>query len=365
MSRPDEGLIHAWLDGELDAAEAARVEALVKSDPEWSAAAAEARGLIAASARIVSSLDDVPAGVVPKRAPAAPSHVTTAASRRAPAWWAMRAAAAVVIVAGTAIIVSQSGGIDGLMVAKEKDAVAAVQAPAVQVPAVQASTELAPVVPAPATAPAASGARARSERDSGRQGALADAAVSLRQQIAQDRIGQQQPLAQSQLSQQSMGGAGAGAGAGPPLARTDAQRAPDSLQKKNEVAGANLQQIVTTATGSDERRATANRLLVAAPAVAKAAGEQELAGLSAKASAPVECYRESSGAIVFRVQRLSDSTATEVPAARTAAPGGAAASADMAMRARVLVFRVRGDSLFVPGANGAIRSAVKVSCPQP
>lgn len=66
MSHPDEGLIHAWLDGELDAEEAARVERLVAEDAAWAAAAAEARGLIAASARILSHLDSVPGDVLPK-----------------------------------------------------------------------------------------------------------------------------------------------------------------------------------------------------------------------------------------------------------------------------------------------------------
>ncbi len=70
MSHPDEGLIHAWLDGELDAEEAARVERLVADDKAWAAAAAEARGLIAASARILSHLDSVPGDVVPKDAEA-------------------------------------------------------------------------------------------------------------------------------------------------------------------------------------------------------------------------------------------------------------------------------------------------------
>ena len=44
MSHPDEGLIQAWLDGELDAAEAARIVRLVREDATWAAAAAEARG---------------------------------------------------------------------------------------------------------------------------------------------------------------------------------------------------------------------------------------------------------------------------------------------------------------------------------
>ena len=94
MLHPDEGLIHAWLDGELDPPEAARVSALVANDPGWGAAAAEARGLIAASSRIAGSLDRVPGKVVPraKRAP----HATR--------WWMMRAAALIVVVAGAVTV---------------------------------------------------------------------------------------------------------------------------------------------------------------------------------------------------------------------------------------------------------------------
>jgi len=98
MPHPDEGLIHAWLDGELDAIEAARVEALVASDPAWTAAAAEARGLIAASARIVGTLDRVPANVIPK---------TTAPRRRAVRQWMWRVAAVVALMAGSAVVLER------------------------------------------------------------------------------------------------------------------------------------------------------------------------------------------------------------------------------------------------------------------
>ena len=97
MPHPDEGLIHAWLDGELDAAEAARVEALVASDVEWAAAAAEARGLVAASARIVGALDSVPGNVIPKQVPRV----------RAPRRWAWRAAAVLALMAGSAVVLER------------------------------------------------------------------------------------------------------------------------------------------------------------------------------------------------------------------------------------------------------------------
>jgi hypothetical protein len=98
MPHPDEGLIHAWLDGALDAAETARVEALVASDPAWSAAAAEARGLIAATARIVGALDRVPSAVIPM--PVAPPRHP---ARR----WVWRAAAALALMAGSAVVLER------------------------------------------------------------------------------------------------------------------------------------------------------------------------------------------------------------------------------------------------------------------
>lgn len=109
MPRPDEGLIHAWLDGELDAAEAARVERLVATDTEWAAAAAEARGLIAASSRIVRALDVVPGDVIPRGGRAAPAFATgegrnaRAALRRVMPTW-LRMAAVFAFVAGVSYL---------------------------------------------------------------------------------------------------------------------------------------------------------------------------------------------------------------------------------------------------------------------
>ncbi len=65
MEHIDEGTIHAWLDGALPPDEGARIEAHVASCAECAAAVAEARGLIAASSRILAALDDVPRGVIP------------------------------------------------------------------------------------------------------------------------------------------------------------------------------------------------------------------------------------------------------------------------------------------------------------
>ena len=101
MQHPDEGTIHAWIDGELSADDAAALEAHLKECTECSAVAAEARGLVAASSRIVSALDIVPGDVIPNTS-----------SKRRP-WYAstqLRAAAAVMVVAGASLLVFQNGG---------------------------------------------------------------------------------------------------------------------------------------------------------------------------------------------------------------------------------------------------------------
>jgi hypothetical protein len=96
MRHPDEGTIHTWLDGELPADEASALEAHIAECPECSARAAEARGLAAASSRIVSALDIVPGGVIPAAAPKGRKWFATAQ---------FRAAAAAVIVAGASFLV--------------------------------------------------------------------------------------------------------------------------------------------------------------------------------------------------------------------------------------------------------------------
>jgi len=99
----DEGKLHAWLDGALSPDESARVEAHVASCAVCSAAAAEARGLVAAASRILTALDDVPGGVAPTRA---------LPERRHRLWtgWPLRAAAGVLfVVAGSLAVLQQMG----------------------------------------------------------------------------------------------------------------------------------------------------------------------------------------------------------------------------------------------------------------
>ncbi len=106
MKHPDEGTVHAWLDGALDDADARELEAHVATCVPCAAMVAEARGLIAAASRIVTQLDGVPSAVlpqaplVPARAPAEPHRGRSAfTSRRAAAWrWPGLAAAALLCV---------------------------------------------------------------------------------------------------------------------------------------------------------------------------------------------------------------------------------------------------------------------------
>jgi len=120
MQHPDEGTIHAWLDGALSAEEAAAIESHVAECGECSAMVAEARGLIAASSRIVSALDIVPGGVIP------------AAKPRRAAWYMstqLRAAAAVIFVAGASLLVMRGGRKEAVM-EQARPTTAAVSAPA-------------------------------------------------------------------------------------------------------------------------------------------------------------------------------------------------------------------------------------------
>src|SRR6476620_9400029 len=108
MQHLDEGTIHAWLDGALPPEEAAKVEAHARECAQCAALVAEARGLIAASTRILNSLDDVPSVVIPS----APSDVAAlpqiVKQRR---WYDrtdFRAAAAILFVAGASLVIAKT-----------------------------------------------------------------------------------------------------------------------------------------------------------------------------------------------------------------------------------------------------------------
>jgi anti-sigma factor RsiW len=122
----DEGTIHAWLDGELPPDESARVEAQVSACTECAALVAEARGLVAASSRILSSLDAVPGGVIPGVESGTDQLAALRARRQETSrrWWNDRrivAAASLVFVAGVSSLVWRLAPNDGMV--SEQDAV--------------------------------------------------------------------------------------------------------------------------------------------------------------------------------------------------------------------------------------------------
>lgn len=100
MQHPDEGMIHTWLDGELSSEEAMAFEAHAAECEQCKAAIAEARGFIAASSRIVMSLDAVPGGVIPIAKPVKRFWYSSPQ---------FRAAAAVLVVAGASFLVTKTG----------------------------------------------------------------------------------------------------------------------------------------------------------------------------------------------------------------------------------------------------------------
>ncbi|MGH7636149.1 MAG: zf-HC2 domain-containing protein, partial [Gemmatimonadaceae bacterium] len=122
MNHLDEGTIHSWLDGALDAPQSREIEAHVADCAACSAAVAEARGLIAGASRILGALDDVPAGVIPAGASAAPEIpkredvVPIAARRQAGRQWRVtRWASGIAAVLIGAVVLSTVHRIDRTM----------------------------------------------------------------------------------------------------------------------------------------------------------------------------------------------------------------------------------------------------------
>src|SRR6476659_7220406 len=126
MQHLDEGTIHAWLDEQLPRDEAQQVEAHVAECRQCADAVAEARGLIAASSRILMALDSVPREVLQKST--APRHEADASSGVPPAaalmptqsraqqrahrrWFnggTLAAAAAIVVAIGTLTVMREN-----------------------------------------------------------------------------------------------------------------------------------------------------------------------------------------------------------------------------------------------------------------
>ena len=271
MPPVDEGMIHAWLDGALSADEAARVEQLVASDAAWSAAAAEARGLIAASTRILSSLDAVPAKVLPAviattSAASEKLRVAKAEPQRArrvrPQVWALAATLMMAVGAG---VLWQNTPDDDVTLAKP--VVAANDMPA---PAASSAADYAAPTPEtkPATTPAATRRELRTER------------------AAQPALAARVPAAEPSASVRSV-----------PSAAKELADGPADAKKKNEDVGARDASMrdasmkdasardASARDASARERADAGRAVAAAPsAIAPAASAAGALGGAGAAS---------------------------------------------------------------------------------
>ena len=161
MQHPDEGTIHAWLDGALSAEEAAQVQAHVNECAQCQVVVAEARGFIAASSRILTALDNAPRGVIP----------ATVTSRKVIAPWVWRIAATVMIVAaGTLVVVRKTG------VNQSRLATATVEQTGATYDSSRSAESAAPTItPAPMARPA--------EVPSGQQGELPQARTAASSKI--------------------------------------------------------------------------------------------------------------------------------------------------------------------------------------
>ena len=115
MQHPDEGTIHAWLDGALSPEDARTFEAHVAKCAGCAAAVTEARGLLAASSRILSALDSVPGGVLPAGEPEPGNDDRVIPIGRSSLWRSpgLRAAAAIVLVGSVSWLATRSVGREG------------------------------------------------------------------------------------------------------------------------------------------------------------------------------------------------------------------------------------------------------------
>ena len=282
MNHLDEGTIHAWLDGgdAFDATQARDIEAHIAQCQTCSAAVAEARGLIAGASRILNALDDVPAGVVPKRA-SPPTRQWRAAR------WVTSIAAALMLAIG--ITTWNRGAIQKEMpLAQRTERVAA--------PALSPTTPAAPTESKSKTA-------AKPERDAARRKA-SGAAVNRADELERGAAAPSGPLANQALSDAAKQPA--------PAAPQPAMASPEPRRVRSFDPSTKLEQVVVTATGSG-----------AVSEAAQAAGCYRMPAIS-DARRLARVVGEAAGA----AGAVRTSSGSRAPTRTSAAPS--AASADFA-----------------------------------
>jgi hypothetical protein len=164
-------MIHAWLDGALPADEASRVEAHARDCAQCAAMVAEARGFIAGSTRIVSSLDVVPGNVIP----GPPATTAAPVTARNSAWKRLKLTPARAAIAATILV-----GVASMFSVRHRDfqessareQVTTSTSPTVAeravAPSAPAAVEGVAAAPAPAVAPPAAGSAGAVRREAKR-----------------------------------------------------------------------------------------------------------------------------------------------------------------------------------------------------
>lgn len=277
---PDEGTIHAWLDGALDDAQARALAAHVASCGTCAERVAEARGLIAGASRIVGALDDVPsAGSAPWGQPAAAAPAT---STTASAWRWLRVTPARAAIAAT-ILVAIGVGLTYERAAVDSDASRVGMSPAQEMatsaapPAVRphddlldsaVARNLAKAQPPRALKPTPGPAIPTPEIASGNAAAVADRTAPLR-------------VAAARAAVQAQRESTAGVTADQLAAKVAGGRAP-----------ARAEQTVAAARRADSVGAVASGSMVAAAPAPAAAAPSRI--VLRGATTPAECYRVES-----------------------------------------------------------------------
>ena len=151
MQHLDEGTIHAWLDGALPGPERDAVAEHVAHCPECAAAVADARGMIAGASRILSGLDAVPGGVLPRAAARKPKRSAWRVLHVTPARAALAASLMVAVAGALAVRYQRSENM-----ATPPAAVPAVGAPSSTPSAPPSAVETSAPSPAATRAPVAS-----------------------------------------------------------------------------------------------------------------------------------------------------------------------------------------------------------------
>lgn len=168
-AHPDEGTIHAWLDRQLDDTSAATLEAHLQRCDECAERVAEARGLIAGTSRILSSLDedDSPASDKPAVESWRPAVLPTRRARGIPTFRftpARSAIAAVLVVAVATAIVRENRQSSSRLASEAAASAVVASAPVTSAPVASAPVANAPVASAPVQPDTTAGARVAAAR---------------------------------------------------------------------------------------------------------------------------------------------------------------------------------------------------------